>query len=66
MPAHGFGGFGDVDAAWKIVDFKKFRFHTCENVEYGPVDISAQNLSTITGWLMPSDEVRAALKVAGC
>ncbi len=55
--------FGDVDVRWQTIAFKKIKFSTRENIGYGQVDIPAQNLATSALWLLPSDTVRAAMKV---
>ena len=58
-------GYGEVDASWQTVAFKKIKFGTRENVGLGPVQIPAQQLSTTAFWLAPDNAIRAEMKAAG-
>jgi DEAD/DEAH box helicase domain-containing protein len=48
---------GDVMVAWKVTMFKKIKFHTHENVGYGPISIPEQQMHTAACWLVPPAEL---------
>jgi DEAD/DEAH box helicase domain-containing protein len=48
---------GDVMVAWKVTMFKKIKFHTHENVGYGPISIPEQQMHTAACWLVPPEEL---------
>jgi DEAD/DEAH box helicase domain-containing protein len=58
-------GYGDVEATWQTVAFKKIKFNTRETVGQGPVAIPPQSLISTGCWLVPRDELRATMKEAG-
>jgi DEAD/DEAH box helicase domain-containing protein len=48
---------GEVMVAWKVTMFKKIKFHTHENVGYGPISIPEQQMHTAACWLVPPAEL---------
>jgi DEAD/DEAH box helicase domain-containing protein len=48
---------GDVMVAWKVTMFKKIKFHTHENVGYGPISIPEQQMHTAACWIVPPPEL---------
>jgi DEAD/DEAH box helicase domain-containing protein len=48
---------GDVMVAWKVTMFKKLKFHTHENVGYGPITVPEQQMHTAACWLVPPAEL---------
>ena len=48
---------GDVMVAWKVTMFKKIKFHTHENVGYGPISIPEQQMHTAACWLVPPEDL---------
>ncbi|MGH2357609.1 MAG: DEAD/DEAH box helicase [Candidatus Limnocylindria bacterium] len=47
---------GEVMVAWKVTMFKKIKFHTHENVGWGPISIPEQEMHTTACWLVPPAE----------
>ena len=50
---------GEVMVAWKASLFKKIKFHTHENVGWGPIRLPEQQMHTTATWLVPADAVTA-------
>jgi DEAD/DEAH box helicase domain-containing protein len=48
---------GDVMVAWKVTMFKKIKFHTHENVGYGPISLPEQQMHTAACWIVPPAEL---------
>jgi DEAD/DEAH box helicase domain-containing protein len=48
---------GEVMVAWKVTMFKKIKFHTHENVGYGPITVPEQQMHTAACWLVPPAEL---------
>jgi DEAD/DEAH box helicase domain-containing protein len=48
---------GEVMVAWKVTMFKKIKFHTHENVGYGPISVPEQQMHTAACWLVPPAEL---------
>jgi DEAD/DEAH box helicase domain-containing protein len=47
---------GEVMIAWHVTLFKKIKFHTHENVGWGPVNLPEQEMATAATWLvLPPD-----------
>ncbi len=46
--------------AWHVTLFKKIKFHTHENVGWGPVNLPEQQMHTAATWLVLPDEAVAA------
>jgi DEAD/DEAH box helicase domain-containing protein len=46
---------GEVMVAWKVTMFKKIKFHTHENVGYGPISLPEQQMHTAACWLVPPE-----------
>ncbi|MDJ0765553.1 MAG: DEAD/DEAH box helicase [Myxococcota bacterium] len=52
---NGVVAFSDLTVMQTIAGFKKIRFHTHENLGYGPLDLPPMTLETEGAWLTPSD-----------
>ncbi|MFN2483329.1 MAG: DEAD/DEAH box helicase [Candidatus Limnocylindria bacterium] len=50
---------GEVMVAWKASLFKKIKFHTHENVGWGPIRLPEQQMHTTATWLVIPDAVAA-------
>jgi len=48
---------GDVMVAWHATLFKKIKFHTHENVGWGPINLPEQQMHTAATWLVVPPEV---------
>ncbi|MDQ3881370.1 MAG: DEAD/DEAH box helicase, partial [Chloroflexota bacterium] len=48
---------GEVMVAWKASLFKKIKFHTHENVGWGPIRLPEQQMHTTAAWLVIPDGV---------
>jgi DEAD/DEAH box helicase domain-containing protein len=48
---------GEVMVAWHATLFKKIRFHTHENVGWGPIALPEQQMHTTATWLIIPDQV---------
>ena len=48
---------GEVMVAWRVTMFKKIKFHTHENVGYGPISLPEQQMHTAACWLVPPAEL---------
>jgi len=48
---------GEVMVAWHATLFKKIKFHTHENVGWGPINLPEQQMHTAATWLVVPDEV---------
>jgi DEAD/DEAH box helicase domain-containing protein len=46
---------GDVMVAWHATLFKKIKFHTHENVGWGPINLPEQQMHTAATWLVLPD-----------
>ncbi len=56
--AHGRAGLrqrGEVMVAWHATLFKKIKFHTHENVGWGPINLPEQQMHTAALWLVPPE-----------
>ncbi len=50
---------GEVMVAWHATLFKKIKFHTHENVGWGPITLPEQQMHTAASWIvLPQDAVR--------
>jgi len=47
---------GEVMVAWHVTLFKKIKFHTHENVGWGPVNLPESQMHTAATWLVLPDE----------
>ena len=47
---------GEVMVAWHATLFKKIKFHTHENVGWGPINLPEQQMHTAATWLVLPDE----------
>ena len=47
---------GEVMVAWHVTMFKKIKFHTHENVGWGPVNLPESQMHTAATWLVLPDE----------
>jgi DEAD/DEAH box helicase domain-containing protein len=52
-------GRGEVMVAWHATLFKKIKFHTHENVGWGPIGLPEQQMHTTAAWLVIPDEAAA-------
>jgi len=50
---------GEVMVAWHATLFKKIKFHTHENVGWGPINLPEQQMHTAATWLVVPDEAAA-------
>jgi DEAD/DEAH box helicase domain-containing protein len=50
---------GEVMVAWHATLFKKIKFHTHENVGWGPINLPEQQMHTAATWLVIPDEAAA-------
>jgi DEAD/DEAH box helicase domain-containing protein len=50
---------GEVMVAWHVTMFKKIKFHTHENVGWGPVNLPEQQMHTAATWIVLPDPVCA-------
>ena len=50
---------GEVMVAWHATLFKKIKFHTHENVGWGPINLPEQQMHTTAAWLVVPDDVAA-------
>jgi DEAD/DEAH box helicase domain-containing protein len=50
---------GEVMVAWHVTMFKKIKFHTHENVGWGPVNLPEQQMHTAATWIVLPDAVCA-------
>ena len=48
---------GEVMVAWQVTMFKKIKFHTHENVGWGPIDLPEQEMHTTAYWLRAAAEL---------
>ncbi|HEV7200534.1 MAG TPA: DEAD/DEAH box helicase [Candidatus Limnocylindria bacterium] len=46
---------GEVMVAWHVTMFKKIKFHTHENVGWGPVNLPEQQMHTAATWIVLPD-----------
>ncbi|MGH2429457.1 MAG: DEAD/DEAH box helicase [Candidatus Limnocylindria bacterium] len=44
---------GEVMVAWHATLFKKIKFHTHENVGWGPINLPEQQMHTTAAWIVP-------------
>jgi len=51
---------GEVMVAWHATLFKKIKFHTHENVGWGPIHLPEQQMHTAACWLVVPDAAAAA------
>ena len=50
---------GEVMVAWHATLFKKIKFHTHENVGWGPINLPEQQMHTAATWLVVPDDAAA-------
>jgi DEAD/DEAH box helicase domain-containing protein len=50
---------GEVMVAWHATLFKKIKFHTHENVGWGPISLPEQQMHTTGAWMVLPDDVAA-------
>jgi DEAD/DEAH box helicase domain-containing protein len=50
---------GEVMVAWHATLFKKIKFHTHENVGWGPINLPEQQMHTAATWLLVPDAAAA-------
>ncbi|MDQ2934345.1 MAG: DEAD/DEAH box helicase [Chloroflexota bacterium] len=50
---------GEVMVAWHATIFKKIKFHTHENVGWGPINLPEQQMHTAATWLVVPDAAAA-------
>ena len=56
---------GQVSVTWQTTGFKKIKFYSLDSIGYGRLDLPSQSLETAATWLVPSQELMAAVKAQG-
>jgi DEAD/DEAH box helicase domain-containing protein len=58
-------GLGELEVNWQTTGYKRIKFYTQETISIEPLSLPPQYLNTQGFWLLPSEEIFAALTDAG-